>query len=221
MKTCIIACETIRDELEKIKKEVQCNEKVYWLPSGLHNTPEKLHEKLQETIKTAKEYDRILFAMGYCGNSVAGLEAQHAELIIPRVDDCISLLLGSVKHRKEVCGECGTYFLTKGWLAGERNLWADYQYSVKKYGEKRAKRVMNVMLHNYERLGVLDTGAYPLEKILPETKKIAAELGLRHEVLPATELYFRRLLTGPWDEKQFLIVKPGGTVKSQELMSFY
>lgn len=220
-KICIVACETIRDEFQKVKEEVDCRYPVIWLPSGLHNTPDKLHEKLQETIKSVSDCDKILFAMGYCGNSIAGLKTENAELIFPRVDDCISLMLGSVTQRKEVCSGCGTYFLTKGWLDGEKNLWAEYLYTVEKYGKKRAKRIMSVMLHNYERLGVLDTGAYCIEEILPETKKIAAELELRHEVLPGSDSYIRRLLTGPWEEKQFLLVKPGERIETEALMKFY
>lgn len=220
-KTAVIACETIRDELLKVKEEIKCGYPVLWLPSGLHNTPDKLRSTLSERMKENRETERFLFAMGYCGNSVEGLEAGNAELVIPRVDDCISLLLGSVTRRKELCRGCGTYFFTKGWLNGERNLWAEYRYTVEKYGEKRAKRVMSAMLHNYERLAVVDTGAYELEKILPETTGMAKEFGLKHEILPGSGEYLRSLLTGPWEEPRFLVVKPGGRVEAEALMKFY
>lgn len=171
--------------------------------------------------KKAGNCEKILFAMGYCGNSIAGVKTETAELIIPKVDDCISLLLGSVKQRRTLCKDCGTYFFTEGWLKGERNLWAEYEYAVEKYGEKRAKRLMTAMLHNYERLGVVDTGAYDIEKILPQTKKIAAEFGLRHELLEGNDRYMRRLLTGPWEKDKFLIVKAGDQIKAEMLIEFY
>lgn len=220
-KICIIACETVQDELLKVKNEINCSYPILWISSGLHNTPDKLRSTIQETVKKAESCDKILFAMGYCGNSIAGVETETAELIIPRVDDCISLLLGSVEHRRKICEGCGTYFLTKGWLKGERNLWAEYQYTVKKFGGKRAKKIMAVMLHNYKSLGVLDTGAYDIEEILPRTKEIAAELELNHEILTGSDRYIRRLLMGPWDDEQFLIVKPGSRIEAEALRKFY
>ena len=221
MDTCVIACETIKEELRQAVSQTGCTYDIFWLEAGLHNYPDKLKDVLQKTICRAEGYKRILLAMGYCGNSISGIYSGISTLIIPRVDDCISLLLGSVKHRMDLTKGCGTYFFTKGWLSGEKNLWMEYQYAVEKYGEKRAKRVMKMMLGHYERLGVVDTGAYPVEEILPETKKIAETLELRHEVMRTDGGYLQRLLTGPWNEEQFLIIEPGKKVEPEQLLKYF
>ena len=109
MRTCIISCDVVRRELEQVCAELGCTLPVFWTGSGLHNYPARLCERLQEMIEgEAAAFDRILLATGFCGDSFCGLETRHTELIIPRTDDCISLLLGSAENRRKIPEHCGT-----------------------------------------------------------------------------------------------------------------
>lgn len=217
MDTYIIACESILNEVEQVKEEVNCKAPVLWLPMGLHNIPEKLNSCIKEKIKEARDCRRILFAMGFCGYAMEGICSEMAEMVIPRVDDCISLLLGSTEKKKQLNSQMGTYFLTDGWMQGEKNLWKEYEHLLKRYGEERGKSVMNTMLAHYERIGVLDTGAYNLEDILPQSLEMAREWNLVHEVFPTQQELLRKLLLGRWNEKDFLIVKPGHVLEKREM----
>lgn len=219
MKTCLIACRTIEEELLYIEKTEGVSYETFWLPSGLHNVPRQLQDTLQETVDYAQQkgYDRLLLAMGYCGNAVAGIHADTADIYIPRVDDCISLLLGSVHRREELTAGHGTYFLTKGWLQGEKNISIEYDYALHKYGEKRGKQIFAMMLSHYKRIGVIDMKAYPPEQILPRTEEIARRLGLDHEIFPGDPSFLRRILKGPWDEEHFLHLKPLEKICPEEL----
>lgn len=58
----------------------------------------------------AAAFDRILLATGFCGDSFCGLETRHTELIIPRTDDCISLLLGSAETGESSPSTAGRIF---------------------------------------------------------------------------------------------------------------
>ena len=80
---------------------VGCDYPVLWLESGLHNWPDKLQNRIQELLDQCQSYDTVLLAMSFCGNSVAGLETRDFQLVIPRSDDCITLLLGSLTRRQE------------------------------------------------------------------------------------------------------------------------
>ena len=127
MKTIMIACKTIERELKKAIRDTGISYPCTWLESGLHNYPEKLREALQKTLdEISSETERVILAFGYCGNAVNGLKTGNFQLILPRVDDCITLMLGSFKKRQEISAEAASYFLTKGWLDGERNIWAEY-----------------------------------------------------------------------------------------------
>ena len=47
MKQCVVACQTLRDELEYVLGALGNKPDVIWIESGLHNTPKKLHARLQ------------------------------------------------------------------------------------------------------------------------------------------------------------------------------
>ncbi|AOY74760.1 DUF1638 domain-containing protein [Clostridium formicaceticum] len=216
MSTLIVACQTIADELNVAIKETNCNYPVLWIESGLHMVPDSLKKRLQDELDHISNVDRVLMAFGFCGNSLLGVTAPSYPIIFPRIDDCITLLLGSCKKRKEICDEMGTYFLTKGWLTYEKNIWAEYQDTVKRMGKARADRIFKTMLQHYKRLGVIETGAYDLEEFLNTTKLIADDLNLTHETIPGTLEYMKKLLTGPWDD-EFVVINPGETIALSHL----
>ncbi|MFH0823977.1 MAG: DUF1638 domain-containing protein [Pseudomonadota bacterium] len=206
MHTVVLACNTIRGELEKAVRETGCRFPFKWVESGLHLKPESLRRRLQEELDCIDNADRVLLGFGYCGHAADGLTSGNFELIIPRVDDCISLLLGSRENRDRGVGSGKTYFLTKGWLEGESNIWTEYRAVLSRFGPQNTERIYKRMLAHYEYLGLIDTGAYELEAMLPVVNEIAATLHLKTSVLPGSDLYLKRLLVGPWDEEDFVVV---------------
>lgn len=214
-KYIIVACNTLRNELEEAIIRTECPYPVYWIESGLHQYPERLKGRIQEEMERFSNIDSLLLVFGYCGNAVLGLTPPSFHLIFPKVDDCISLLLGSVKARKEI-ERLGTYFLTEGWLEHENNLWKEYQYTLEKYGEKRGKRLFALMLKHYTDLIVIDTGCYDIDRFRKRAEEIAGHLGLSLETVPGTTRYLEKLLTGPHD-KEFIRVPPGKTVTMKDL----
>jgi len=158
MNIMIVACQTLREELRLAIKQTGMNYPVLYIESGLHNRPDSLHQEIQKNIDKIDNVDIVLMVFGYCGNSLLGIKSSQFKMVIPRVDDCIPLLLGSSAMRKEISMEMGTYFLTKGWLESEHNLLQEHERCVTRYGEQRALRVMRTMLGNYKRLMVIDTG---------------------------------------------------------------
>ena len=212
----IISCRTLENELRAALPSCAGSYDLVWFDSRLHNVKRKLHDVVQEFLNSAdgRGYRSVLMATGFCGNAVLDLRAGDAPLVIPRVDDCISLLLGSVqqKHRW-----LNSYFLTEGWLKGGENIWNEYQRSLQKYGEEKTEQIFRIMLANYRRLTLLDTGCYDLEACGRQAREIAEKLALELTVAPASVDYLRRLLTGPWDEEHFLIVPPHGCITSDSL----
>jgi len=213
MQTVVLACNTIRDEVEKAAREVGCPYPFVWVESGLHLRPDDLRQRLQEELDRLRDLERVLLAFGFCGNSVVGLASREHELVIPRVDDCITLLLGSKETREACAAEGGVYFLTRGWLEGEFNLWHEYQAVVERHGPERTERIYRRMLAHYRYLGLVDTGAYDVEALLPEVRRIARELRLETRVFPGSRAYLERFLTGPWDASAFVLVPSHTTIE--------
>ena len=216
----IIGCKTLETELQLAVKMTGCKRKIRWIQSGLHNSPSRLRTVLQEMLNDCTETDTVLLAMGFCGNAVEGLRTGSFELVVPRVDDCITLLLGSQENRRKA-GGLGTYFLTEGWLKGEKNIWQEYQYTLKKYGKQMGKQIFQMMLEHYQTLALLDSGSYPLEETERKCQKIAGTLGLKFKEIPASLDYLIRLLKGDWDSEHFLIIPPNDIITNNALMQLY
>jgi hypothetical protein len=211
MRTRIVACRTIADELHLACREAGCDLPVSWVESGLHNWPDRLRTRIQQVLDEVSDVDRVLLAFGYCGNSVVGLTVGEFELIVPRADDCISLMLGSCARREEVSAEKATYFLTPGYLEHESNIWSEYQAFAARRGHALADQIYATLLAHYRRLGIIDTGSFDVAGFVERTQPIAAAFKLDHEVIAGTTQYLRRLLTGPWDEG-FIRIGPRETL---------
>ena len=82
MKTAILACKTLRYEVEKACKDNDIDYPIYWIESGLHNYPEKLHNNLQEELDKLQGFDRVIMTFGLCGNALLGIKSNNLELII-------------------------------------------------------------------------------------------------------------------------------------------
>ncbi len=216
MNPAIIACKTIEDELRHAMAHTGTDWPVVWLEQGLHNVPDMLRSALQTALNDVGA-QRVLLAMGFCGNAIRGVEVPVAELIIPRVDDCISLLLGSVQRRLEVSREHAAYFFTEGWLRGERNIWVEHLHMLEEYGEELTEELEKDMFGHYKTLGLLDCGIKPMDELIQGTKMIADGLHLTQQVIPATTRYLADLLTGPWTPERFLIMRAGEAITEDKL----
>ncbi|PKM81038.1 MAG: hypothetical protein CVU89_10845 [Firmicutes bacterium HGW-Firmicutes-14] len=217
MKTVAIACNTLKDEITLVTDELKVNYPIVWIKSGQHQAPQKLNKAIQNEIDRIGNVENILLLFGSCGNSLYGLKSEEARIIFPRVDDCISLFLGGNHRRKEWDRKAHSYYLTKGYLENESNIWTDFTYSMAKFGEEKARKIMKIILKNYEKLRVVETGAYQLDEFVVKTKDIAAQLGLDHEVVKGSLHILYKALRGEWDD-DFVIIQPGEAVDYPHLL---
>ena len=207
----VIACATVIEEMLPFLPEDVAAET---LDFGLHLRPKELKKSLQEKIDTASQSaDVLLLGYGLCSMAVVGLHATTAHLVIPRVDDCIAIFLGSCNaYREQAQKEPGTYYLTKGWFVVGDTPFSEYQRLVQKYGEAKAKWMIELMLKNYTRLAFINTGQYEIERFREYARKTAEEFNLRFEELDGSPALVKKMVFGPWDG-DFLVVAPGETIQ--------
>lgn len=189
---------------------------VVWLDGALHNSPRRLHAALAESLDSLRDSDQVILTYGLCGRAAEGLRSAGPRLILPRVDDCAALLLGSQAVRDEL-GRDGCFFVTHSWLNSEGGPAAEYQRTAAKYGQEAGRRVMRAMFGHYHQLVLLDTGRRPLSEAMPAARRLGELLELEVRVTPATLSYLVELLTGPWPPEKFLVVEPGETVTGERL----
>jgi len=207
----VIACATVIEEMVPLLPPEISYET---LEFGLHLYPEKLKRALQDRIDQASlENDVLLLGYGLCSMAVVGLQSRTAYLVIPRVDDCIAIFLGSCAAYKTQAGqEPGTYYLTKGWIEAGDTPFEEHRRLVEKYGEARAKRMTEVMLKNYTRLAFINTGQHALERYRQYARTTAHDFGLRFEEIEGSPALINKMLHGPWDA-EFVVIRPGQTVQ--------
>ena len=205
----VIACETLKNELNLAMEQTGCEYPVIWIESGLHESPDKLRAHLQAVIDNL-EPGTALLAFGFCGNSMVGLKTPRARLILPRAADCMPLFLGSVEKREQMGNK--TYFFTGGYLEAERNIVVEYGHYIERYDPETAAWLLKEMLKHYERLAVIITGAYEVSPVIQKIKPVAELLELPLETVQGDMGFFCELLSGPWPEERYLTVEPGGSI---------
>jgi hypothetical protein len=213
--TVILTCNTLEDEISLCLKKSGLAAPVIWVEAGMHNQPDKLRAHLNQTLKELKA-SRVLMAMGHCGGACVGLTTGDFEMIIPRTDDCLSLLMGSMEKRKEAGGSAATYFLTAGWLRHTESLPEAFARDSARFGETKARRIYTIMLKHYRRFGFINTGAYDQDTEEKKIAPLAEMLGISLASLEGDMSWLQRLLSGPWPSSEFITIPPNSSLEMSD-----
>ena len=211
----ILACATVMEEMLPL---VPAGVSYQVLDFGLHINPSNLKQALQDAIDAAAPAaDEIILGYGLCSMAVIGLRANGCTLVVPRVDDCIAIFLGSAQaYKQQSRAEPGTYYLTKGWLEVADTPFDEYDRLAVKYGPKKAEWVIREMIKHYTRLALIDTGRQAdLDRYRELARGLAERWGLRFEEILGSNALVRQMLFGPWNG-DFVVVAPGGTIRYQD-----
>lgn len=183
------------------------------LDFGLHADPAALRRALQQAIdRTAGSGDTIILGYGLCSMAVVGLRANGCTLVVPRVDDCIAICLGSQEaYKAQFKHEPGTYYLTRGWIAFGESPFSEHERLVEAFGERKAQRVIERILRNYTRLAFIDPGNGGTEPYREYSRDMAKRFGLRYVEIPGSERLIKKMLRGPLDH-EFVVARPGETI---------
>ena len=207
----MIACRTVLKEMEDV---LPPDLESLALESGLHLDPEKLRGALQAMIdEITNETETIILGFGLCSLGVIGLRATNSTLVIPRVDDCIAILLGSRRaYQRELKREPGTYFLSKGWIDARITILDEWKRMGERYGQRNAGRIMKRMFRNYRRLAFIEMGQQDQEQYRQFSKRAAKELGLTYQAIKGTPRLLGKICNGPWDD-DFVVAPPRHTIR--------
>ena len=215
--THLIACEMLRDEVELAMARTGIEYPTIWLDKGLHDTPEKLRASLQDKIDQLDKYDTILLAMALCGGALDGISCGHARLAVPKFDDCIRLIL-SLELGLHNAADARSLYYTRQWLDSAGHLTRQQEQYLEKYGEKKTKKIMRLMLANYKSCRMVDTGAYDMAQWEDRARADAAALGLEYGTQHGSVRVLEKLLRQEFDE-EFLVVEPGETLTQRMFLN--
>ncbi len=214
----ILACKNLRFHLEKAQKAMGTAIPVIELDTSLHKEPEKMREKiLSEIEKIPAEYDTILAAMGFCGGSWRDVNIRK-RIVIPRMDDCITMLLTTDDNAETNRKAPGCMYLTDN-RDEQMTIPGIWRSLISRCGEKRGERVFRLYFKYYTRVGIIDTGVYDSysREFAELAEESAALIGGSVEHVPGSNRVLEKLVSGCWD-RQFYVLEPGMTLSEDDFV---
>ncbi len=212
----IIACDVLRDELEALRDP---GLEVDYVDQDLHNRPEALRAELQKRIDAAHGGEDIVLAFGACGGATQELVSPVARLVIPRVYDCIGLLMGAQgAFEAEQAKAPGTYYLSTGWVRGGASMVAELNRAMAKYGASKGVHLVKLALKHYQRVLFIES-----QLPTPETTAarqtaagFASTLNLALETREGSPRLLKKMVSREWDE-EFRIFAAGEPIRDSWL----
>lgn len=220
--TVVIACRVMEPELEALVSKDSPTEdsptEIRYLDQGYHMTPDRLPPLLQEEVDSAATHAaRIVLGYGLCANAITGVVAPVQGIYVPRVHDCIALFLGSMNaYERAMDRHPGTFFLTSGWIAenGDPLGYMEEKY-LPRLGREMAEWGIREELKNYTHIALIDTQTGVPAGTRQRARQNAQFLEKRYIELSGSADYFRKMLFGPWDKRDFFFF-PAGTIIKQD-----
>ena len=226
----LISCEVLYRELCHALARSPHKIDVEFLPKGLHDIGcTGMLARLQAVVDRveASRYDAILLGYGLCNYGISGLRAPSIPIVVPRAHDCITLFLGSKERYLDYFqNHSGVYFKTTGWIERGANAGQLAQTSisrkmgfgssleelVEKYGEENAQFLfdqINNYATNYSQFTFIEMGIEPDDRFEKHAQQEARDRGWSYEKIQGDMSLIERLINGPWDDNDFLVVPPG------------
>jgi hypothetical protein len=213
--TCIVACETLKQELLAVMEKRGCDYPVIWVDAGKHTWPDKLRVSVQEAVDGISVlYETVLLLFGFCGNAMVGIEARNHRLVMPKAADCIPLFIGS-REEREAYGT-RTYFFTEGYLNSGGSMISDASRIYERYGEEDGLYIIKKMLGHYRDFAVVDTGVFDIGAVKAKVDDFAKSLDIPVKLIPGSLRFIDALLAGAWQDDVFLVLEPGGKITFED-----
>lgn len=222
-KRVVIACGVMELELNALLPETPpgLDLELRFLDQQLHRTPDQMPGVIQKEIHAvAAEAHEIVLGYGLCSNGIVGVYAPHQNLYVPRVHDCVALLLGSREaYQKAFRERAGTYYITPGWVKEEKDPLGilENEY-IPRMGREDAVWGLHEELKHYSHIALIDTQAVDMGYLRERARANADFLGKHYTETRGSKAYFRKILFGPYSEPDFLCLPPGTPVRQKPFL---
>jgi hypothetical protein len=220
MSRIILSCSSLKDYIEAAQQKENTDIPVIYLDRKYHAEPKVMREKIIEAeTELSEEVDTVLVAMGFCGGSWDEVTFPR-KTVIPRVDDCITLLLQKTDKYVPNLKKPGHMYMV------EMN---PYDFDMEKlctnlpkeYQVLDVEEVLHLFFDNYSYLDVVDTGLNNCytEEYAMQAQKNADLMNVAVDYVEGSNILLEKLVGGRWDE-QFLVAEAGHLIRHGDFFDF-
>lgn len=235
MRLRLLACQVLTREVNLVVAQSPHTIDVEMITMGLHDLGASMRSHLQAHIDEADGlgYDAILLGYALCGRGTEGLRAGATPFVLPRVHDCIGLLMGDrFRYQQYFDTHPGVYFRSPGWIEfqtsgqtmmpagnsagstlGERRTLDEF---IAQYGDDNGRYLyeqFGAYRSHYSGLTYISTGVEEEDSFRAQARAEAEKSNWKFEELQGAVALLRRLVDGEWDPADFLVVPPGANVR--------
>ena len=216
MNAMILACSSLTPFVQKAQERCGTSWPITELDRSDHGEPATMQRHILERIAALPaEYDTVLVAMGFCGGAWEQVTVDR-RVVIPRVDDCVSLLLHTDERYCPNRKEPGHLYLfendPKDFSA--LTLCRDPDKLDPELRRFDPDFVFHMLFDGYRHMDIIDTGLNDCysEAYVAAAQEEADRIGAELDYVQGGTLLLEKLVSGRWD-RQFLVAEPGQRIR--------
>ena len=205
----ILTCSSLAEYVNQAQENMGTAWPVVQLDKRYHVEPKDMCERVLETIEDlSKDHDTILVSMGFCGGSWDQVTAP-CRIVIPRVDDCVSLLLQRSDRYVPNLKEIGHLYLYEKDVS--ESLFTRIGEDV---DPEMADEMIDMYFGNYHHLDIIDTGYNDCysEEYVTAAQEEADRIHMALDYVEGGIGLLEKLVAGKWN-KQFLVAEKGHMIR--------
>ena len=216
MHACILACSSLAEFVAEAQRRQGTDWPVVEADQTLHAEPEQMQRAVTALIDgLPAEFDTILVAMGFCGGVWSQVSCGR-RVVIPRVDDCVSLLLHTDDRYCPNCKEPGHLYLyeTDPARFSALGLLRSGTVTDPSLQNLDPDWLFHMWFDNYHHMDIIDTGlndCYSEDYVLAAQAQADA-IDATLDYVPGSIRLLEKLVSGRWDA-QFLVAEPGDLIR--------
>lgn len=159
--------------------------------------------------------ETVLVAMGYCGGPWNHIPLSR-RVVIPKVDDCITLLLHTDDTPHGNLKEAGHMYF-RDCDTGAYSIEGMKEEICRTYGMEFGTSIFGSWFQNYTNADIIDTGVYDCysEEYVTEAQKNADLIRCSLGYVEGSNRILEKLVSGQWDA-QFIVLESGQEMTEQD-----
>lgn len=213
----VLGCSSMEAYIAAAQAAAGTQYPVALIDRSYHSEPPKMRDQLLSALSAFPADAVVLVAMGFCGGSWDNVVCPRT-IVLPHVDDCITLLMHTPSIRGVDLKEPGHFYLvndTQRELAPE----TIYDHLKEEYGPENGPYIFEDWFRNYTSVDVVDTGfnACHTPEYTAMAERNARLIQASWQYVPGSNHLLEKLLRGDWDE-DFRVFHPGDKITALDFL---